>query len=875
MKTRKAYEAFLSGNFNLAREIYLELATELGEKYFSLNIEICEKNIIKNDSHEGWGYPKEINVDNFLEFAKSLIKDKDEGVKAKGSNALFIFENLSFSDVNYFKYEELFKKIKSHGVNIFGINMPVKQNDDITLIDKRVPANGIDIYSDLNKRIDFFLKLYEDYNPAVVIGCSDFLLSLPALVAAKIKNISFVKENLYFNDYFEIEKKNKFDFLSFYKLESFCLDNSDYDYFFPIECKSYTVEVEKKICQLLGRVDDKEGVEAIKFKKSKVLPSISVSSGINFIEFDIHLSDGGDPKGIVVSIETYDEDGNEINECLEDFKSSKKYKNYQYVSTSNCQGDFFHKKVVLLNLPQKVKKISVEIVSFVAKSDIYIANPLVKKLTVQDVIRWFNNGEISLELMKKIEKYLYSEGALSLRLAILRKKYSISKHKNDFNQFYSAIKELVELDKTWIPEILAQGKKINFNKKNGLKVLHLQKTAYPYENSGGAVRCLNTLISQKRVGIEPFVVTPIGYPACDGFEGGDDYEVVEGIEHFRIGGGLNGIKALHLSERDLYSAFYISKLIKNRGADVIHVASGVRGYELALQALAVKKITGIPVLYEVRSFHEHTWTSVRDDILDLEKTKLRINKENFCMLEADFVTTISFSMKKILVERGVPEEKIAVIPNAIDEEKYLGKTFEKASGLKLKNAEYIVGYISNMSKREGHEYLIKAIAFLINSKKMNVAGLFVGDGPERANLEKLAKNLGVEKNIQFVGEVDHSMINSYYKAIDIFVVPRIPDYAADWVTPLKPYEAMALECPLIVTDLPALKEIVGEHEERGWLAKPADLDSLIDKILFCIENKELVNKKTLLAKEWVFAERTWKANAKRYQEIYKKMLCNN
>lgn len=158
MKTRKAYEAFLSGNFNLAREIYLELATELGEKYFSLNIEICEKNIIKNDSHEGWGYPKEINVDNFLEFAKSLIKDKDEGVKAKGSNALFIFENLSFGDVNYFKYEELFKKIKSHGVNIFGINMPVKQNDDITLIDKRVPANGIDIYSDLNKRIDFFFK---------------------------------------------------------------------------------------------------------------------------------------------------------------------------------------------------------------------------------------------------------------------------------------------------------------------------------------------------------------------------------------------------------------------------------------------------------------------------------------------------------------------------------------------------------------------------------------------------------------------------------------------------------------------------------------------------------------------------------------------
>src|SRR5690606_13913295 len=126
-----------------------------------------------------------------------------------------------------------------------------------------------------------------------------------------------------------------------------------------------------------------------------------------------------------------------------------------------------------------------------------------------------------------------------------------------------------------------------------------------------------------------------------------------------------------------------------------------------------------------------------------------------CMEEADVVITISESMKKVLIERGLAPEKIEVIPNAIYEAKYLKETSNSIRILALEGAEIVVGYISNVSSREGHQYLIQAIHQLRQRTGRDIRGLLVGSGPERENLERLAKELGMEGVIAFPGEVDH------------------------------------------------------------------------------------------------------------------------
>jgi glycosyltransferase involved in cell wall biosynthesis len=594
--------------------------------------------------------------------------------------------------------------------------------------------------------------------------------------------------------------------------------------------------------------------------------------GLYYIEIDVEDAVSGNPKGIVASFRFFDQKNDKIIDNLPSFNSSSKYAKYKYIDTTAAKN---HRRVFVFDMPEIANRIEVDLVAFSTEDKITIRHAKIGKVSLAAVSCWLTLKVPGVHWIVAVEGFVHKEGATSLRLALLRYKYQHTNHQSDLNRLNGAIQEMVELDRNWLPRLANSAKRLSVKRTERLTIAHLHKTAYPYENTGGAIRCLNTVLSQQRIGIDPYIITPIGYPRSAGIEGVNDHEIIEGIVHFRVGANTDGIRGLSLPDRTRYSVFHIAKILKQRGANVIHAASGIRGYELALQALALKKMTGLPMIYEVRSFHEHTWTPVRSDVMNLERTQLRVIKENFCMEEADLVITISFSMRKILIERGVAEDKIEVIPNAIDESKYLSKTYSPIPIPALEGAEMVVGYISNMSLREGHQYLIRAIHQLRQQTGRDIRGLLVGDGPERNNLEQLAAELGMKEVIAFPGEVDHGQINTYYKTIDLFVIPRIPDYAADWVTPLKPYEAMALERPIVVTDLPALKEIVGENEERGLVAKPADVKSLATQIQRYIDDPAMRQSKARAAKEWVFAERTWSANAKRYDAIYRRLIARS
>ena len=724
--------------------------------------------------------------------------------------------------------------------------------------------------------VQIFSQWFKAHRPKVVVAAGDFTSALPAIVAARQLSLPVIKEQLHFADVFEGAQSlglfERLDFAQKFAAEQACLELADASYYLYLDDETSWSTLHQVINQVCREAPPEKPLATLKPKARYTVRQSVEGDGLYYLELGAEDAASGNPKGIVASFSFLDRDGEPLPRKLPGFSSSKDFPHYQYVDTSAANGRY---RALVFQLPANVSQVEVDVVSFVTQDKLTLHHARVGKVSLVEVARWLSLKVQGVHWIKAVEAFVHKEGAASLRLALLDYKHRLSKHPNDQKQLSGAIQEMVELDRSWLPELAHSGKTLPIKTNDRLTVAHLHKTAYPYENTGGAIRCLNTALSQQRMGIDPYIVTPIGYPRCAGVEGAKNHEVIEGVEHFRIGANTDGLRGLSLADRSRYSTFHIAKLLKQRGASVIHAASGVRGYELALQAVALKRLTGLPVLYEVRSFHEHTWTPVRNDVMELERTQLRVIKENFCMDEADFVTTISYSMKNILIERGVSPEKIEVIPNAIDESKYLGKTFSPMPIPGLEGAEMVVGYISNMSRREGHQYLIRAIHQLRQQTGRDIRGLLVGNGPERESLEQLAAELRMQDVIAFPGEVDHSQINAYYKAIDLFVIPRIPDYAADWVTPLKPYEAMALERPIIVSDLPALKEIVGENEERGLVAKPADVESLVEQLQRYIDDPAMRQHKVNTAREWVFAERTWTANAKRYDAIYRRLMANH
>ncbi|WP_344760493.1 glycosyltransferase family 4 protein [Luteimonas lutimaris] len=400
-----------------------------------------------------------------------------------------------------------------------------------------------------------------------------------------------------------------------------------------------------------------------------------------------------------------------------------------------------------------------------------------------------------------------------------------------------------------------------------LRVAHLFKTSVPHENTGGAIRCLNMVKFQKQAGMDPLVVTPLGYPSIN--LGGTPWErdEVEGVPHFRLNGiHRDDLRTIPSTRQLEYGALLTANLLREQGVDLVQASSGYRGYEQALVGLAVARKLEVPFVYEVRSYHEHTWRPMAEWVLDSEFTRRRMAQEDRCMHEADAVVTICETMKEGLVARGVDERKVFVVPNSVDLELFQPRQPDPALRRQVGLRDgTVVGYISNISAREGHEVLLRAVA-MARAAGDDLQCLIVGGGPVLPTLQQLVLELGIAENVVFTGEVPHERIADYYALIDVFVVPRVSDFASDFVTPMKPFEAMALRRPIIISDRPALKELV-EPGVRGSVFAAGDSVDLAGKILELARNDELRSSYAEKGYEWV-TQRTWDKTVSIYHDVY-------
>ncbi len=404
------------------------------------------------------------------------------------------------------------------------------------------------------------------------------------------------------------------------------------------------------------------------------------------------------------------------------------------------------------------------------------------------------------------------------------------------------------------------------------RVLHFLKGSFPHRVAGATTRSRYTLLAQKAAGLDPVAVTDLDFPRNEAIEDFDAVETVDDIRHHRLdaGPGFEIRTIPNHQEIGLWTTM-ADRVVRAERPALLHAASGTRGYENALVAVGLGRHHALPVVYEVRSFHEATWTADMDLAERQPLYHMRIERENSCMFAADAVVTLANSMRDDLVARGVPEHRITVVPNAVDADAFVpaGRDEELYRSLGF-STETIVGYISNLSRREGVDFLLQAVARL-RGDGVDVGCVVCGDGPELEGLRALAAELGIDAHVRLLGRVPHAEIQSYYELIDVFVVPRRNDRAARFVTPIKPFEAMALERALVVADLPALREIV-DPPTRGLTFEPEQPAALAAAIRSLVDNPEERRRLGTAARAWVVRERSWASNADRYVELYERVL---
>jgi glycosyltransferase involved in cell wall biosynthesis len=400
------------------------------------------------------------------------------------------------------------------------------------------------------------------------------------------------------------------------------------------------------------------------------------------------------------------------------------------------------------------------------------------------------------------------------------------------------------------------------------RVLHLVTDALPATSAGYTIRTHEIVLAQRAAGLDPHVVTRCGYPVTQGRLDGRCLVELDGIPYHRL---VPSRMPEHVDAAADLGLAMAAELSGRLRPAVLHAASNFANARIAL---ALREQYHLPVVYEVRGFWEDTWLSRHPDAVRLADSELyRGNRdlETRCMLAADLVVTLGEAMREEIMARGVPASKILIVPNGVapDFLSPLPDATALRRELGIGPGEYVAGVVSTLSPYEGIGTLLEATA-LLRARGVPARALIVGDGTERAALQRQAARAGLAQAAIFTGRVPAAKVREFHALLDVFVVPRRRDRVCQLVTPLKPVEAMASGICVVTSEVKALTEIV-KHEVTGMLTVPQDPVSLADCLERLFYSPDIRRKLGDNAREWVAGDRTWALNAARYQDAYARL----
>jgi len=399
-----------------------------------------------------------------------------------------------------------------------------------------------------------------------------------------------------------------------------------------------------------------------------------------------------------------------------------------------------------------------------------------------------------------------------------------------------------------------------------MRILHVLDHSAPL-HSGYTFRTLALLTEQIKRGWQPELVTGPKQSSgrlleeeSDGWSFFRTPDIDARLAELPVVGELAIIHALRKR---------VHALVKKRQPDVIHAHSPVLN---GLAALRVARALGVPLVYEVRAFWEDAAVEHGTNREGDARYRATRALETYVLKRADAVTTICHGLQADIIARGVPAERVTVIPNAVDVERFTyapAYDTELAASLGM-DGYYVLGFAGSFYAYEGLDIAIRAMATPALADRA-VKLLLVGGGPEAERLRALAAELRVSDRVVFTGRVPHASIDRYYGLMDLLVFPRVRHRLTELVTPLKPLEAMAQGKLVAASDVGGHRELIAD-EKTGFLFTPDSPVALARRVVELVDaapgTLEAVRRQ---GRHFVETERTWARSAANYAAIYERL----
>jgi glycosyltransferase involved in cell wall biosynthesis len=401
-----------------------------------------------------------------------------------------------------------------------------------------------------------------------------------------------------------------------------------------------------------------------------------------------------------------------------------------------------------------------------------------------------------------------------------------------------------------------------------INVLFAVHNSLPYDHAGYAVRTHMTARQIKANAMPIAVATRPGYPwdlqkhrdrqerpVCDVVDGISYYRLFDPNKRFKRGADRDYI--------DVYAS-ELERVAQQQHATIIHAHSNYLNAHAAIEAA---NRLGIPSVYEVRGFWHKTRLTLDPDYRNGGMFTYESTMEKAAMEAADAVVTISDAMRSLMISWGIPEEKIVLAPNTVDTSYFQPiKPDKELMQMYDLEGKTVVGFLGSITGYEGIAELIKAVETL-RKEGLEIVLLIVGEGKAKQELQKSTTSSGVI----FTGRVPFEEVRKYYSVFDICPFPRNDAEVCRYVPPLKVLEAMAMEKPVIVSNVPPLLEIIQDNH-TGLVCKADDIKSLANAIKTLCDDTSFAQNLAYNAREWVCKHRDIKDLGKVYHEIYQTFL---
>jgi N-acetyl-alpha-D-glucosaminyl L-malate synthase BshA len=280
-----------------------------------------------------------------------------------------------------------------------------------------------------------------------------------------------------------------------------------------------------------------------------------------------------------------------------------------------------------------------------------------------------------------------------------------------------------------------------------------------------------------------------------------------------------------LFEYPPYDTALASKIVDvvcYQNLDILHVHYAIPHAAVAYMAKKILLTQGryLPV---VTTLHGTDITLVGNNRAFAPVVEFSINK-------SDGVTAVSQDLKEDTLSQFNIERNIQVIYNFIDFERFRKTNKEHFKKIIAPEGERIIAHTSNFRKVKRVEDVI--LIFEKIHREVPSKLLMIGDGPERQNCERLARDLNICDDVRFLGKQD--AIEELLAICDLFVIPSESESFG-----LAALEAMACEVPVISSNSGGLPE-VNIHGQTGFLSDPGNVDEMAHYAIQLLKNESML-----------------------------------